>query len=177
MSGVDVDIIRILAEKLHFTFSLTIADGWGTPANPPSLKYWTGIIGSVHNKTAKIGIGHVPFQREWAMAINYVACYNMESYFITTKPEMLSSLWNLSTPFNNSVWLAYVCTLIVACLVFGIVSKYSGHANFVENASKILQLQFKQGTFFTSSNKFTLSDCWEKPVNLLGINRLGCNQL
>ena len=150
MTGSDVDIIKIIAKRLGFSFTLQTARGWGAPVHKDSLDHWTGIIGKVQNETAHIGIGHITYQYERERVIDYVLSYYMTTHFITTKPEQLSSFWNILYPFNGVLWMTFIITLIAACSTFGIISKYVYNEEIMGNALKLYQLQCRAGnTIFT----------------------------
>lgn len=114
LTGVDVEILKLLAEKFDFSYALKHETVAGVKLADGS---WNGMMRAVKDGVSDMSIGHmaVTFDRFWA--VRFVAApYSLEYGFVAAKPKPLDPYTNVISVFQYSVWmgtlLGYFFTVI-----------------------------------------------------------------
>ncbi len=117
MGGADLDFLRIVGSRFNFKLELRRESEWGVPIDFKK-GIWSGVIGSVVNRTADLGIAHVVLVYPRFVAIDYCLTYSLDVHYLSAKPEKISTLWNLAKPFHRDLWLTMVVSMAVIIAAF-----------------------------------------------------------
>lgn len=124
MCGRDPNLIRVIGEVLHFrpVFSSPAQPGskWG---NKLDNGEWTGLIGEVSRGVTTLGVANVFMTVHYIEQVEFSYPYDMScSTFLTPSPELWPQLYALIKPFDLSIWLATVFSLVIGGLLIQMVA-------------------------------------------------------
>ncbi|EFX84302.1 hypothetical protein DAPPUDRAFT_99799 [Daphnia pulex] len=124
MCGRDPNLIRVIGEVLHFrpVFSSPAQPGskWG---NKLDNGEWTGLIGEVSRGVTTLGVANVFMTVHYIEQVEFSYPYDMScSTFLTPSPELWPQLYALIKPFDLSIWLATVFSLVIGGLLIQLVA-------------------------------------------------------
>ncbi len=129
ITGADIDIMKILAERLNLKLSFKREKVWGVKSSNGT---WSGLLGKVSRGESDIGLGHIVLNSVRYSAVDYVILYDFNIHLFSPKPQplpryamvntcvhcnLISNLFrylNLAKPFRVTVW---VCALIILVVV------------------------------------------------------------
>lgn len=119
MCGRDPNLIRVIGEILHFRPVLS------SPAQPGSKwgnkldnGEWTGLIGEVSRGETTLGVANVFMTLHYIEQVKFSYPYDIScSTFLTPSPELWPQLYALIKPFDLSIWLATVFSLVIGGLL------------------------------------------------------------
>lgn len=113
--GVDVRILRVLAEKFQFNVEVRRSIGWDVKVNG---NWTTGTIGRVYYGDAQFGIGSMAFTSPRYEAVDFTHYdYFGGMFFFMRKPGPLKSFLKAMEPIDEYGWIGF----LTAALVLGSV--------------------------------------------------------
>lgn len=105
LSGIDIDLLRIVARKFQFKPVIRPEKTWGAIINGK----WIGTVASVEQGVSSLGIGHVSITLDRYQIIDYTEpTYFVEYANLSPKPKVLNKYANVVAPFSPLVWLCLV---------------------------------------------------------------------
>ena len=153
-SGIDLDVIGVLADKFQFSVEIEPAEEWfniktdenGEPVmdeyGQPEL---VGAIAQVHYGKATFVISEMILFEEGFMLCDYVFIYSVDLRYRTGSPKPIAPVWNIMKPFKIMVWITVLCVLMMTMVIFALFATVTdGH--WIENALSIFGHQISQGT-------------------------------
>ncbi len=112
-----MDVLRILGKTFNFNMTVRRAGEWGVPINL-AKNAWTGVIGSVYNGTADIGIAHVTLTYLRLRVMDHCPVFINLPHVLSAKPKRISTLYNLVKPFDKIIWFLLPALLSLVIVVF-----------------------------------------------------------
>ena len=149
LTGTDIEIVKVLGEKMGFNIDVTEFSDWGGPANKQATK-WTGVIGSVQKDVSQIGTGQlfmsvtVDINKKdayWISAVDMIYVYHIDTKFITTKPQKLSPLTNIIKPFTFNMWITILIAFVLSSIFYVVIT---GKEEKFEHFSTIFRFQIRE---------------------------------
>ncbi|XP_010868626.1 glutamate receptor ionotropic, kainate 4 isoform X1 [Esox lucius] len=118
--GFCVDMLRELAQHLHFSYRLQlVADGmYGTPGPNGT---WTGMVGELISRKADLAIAGLTITSEREKVIDFSKPFMTLGISIMYTAHMTRqpSYWSFLDPFSPGVWLFMLLAyLMVSCVLF-----------------------------------------------------------
>ncbi|KAF2356373.1 Ionotropic glutamate receptor L-glutamate and glycine-binding domain [Trinorchestia longiramus] len=112
-SGVDADIIKIIATKLNFSFEIFRArdQQYGNLEENGSI---TGIIGEVAHHRAHVGADQLTITRNRIQVVEFTSPYFFEPTVIVSKAAAPNAvIWTMYRPFTAAAWLSVLLLVLV----------------------------------------------------------------
>ncbi|TRY72119.1 hypothetical protein TCAL_00277 [Tigriopus californicus] len=116
LGGIDIDLLRIVAQKFQFKPNIRPEKTWGAVIDGK----WIGTVGSVQQGASSLGIGHVSITSDRYQIIDYTEpTYFVEYAQLSPKPKVLNKYANIVAPFSPLVWLCLVgCVAAMGLTMF-----------------------------------------------------------
>ena len=116
LSGVDVEILRALAQKFRFRPNIVGQKTWGSRLENGT---WIGTVGSVQAGDSWLGLGHVSIVHDRYQVIDYsIPTYLVEYGHFSRKPMPISNNLNALKAFDWYIWAALIVTLALIAAAF-----------------------------------------------------------
>ena len=113
ITGVDVDLAHILAQKFQFTFDVVLEPLVGKIV-PGTKDEWLGVVGSVKNGTSSFGIGNIALDpARYTVADYSTMLYSLDTIFIAPKPKVAPHYLNIIKPFSPLVWILTLASMLI----------------------------------------------------------------
>ncbi|KAF8774781.1 Glutamate receptor like protein [Argiope bruennichi] len=111
-TGIDVQLLKLLAEKLNFQYTIHIVkDGYGKVNENGS---WIGLAGALGRGELDISTVYCPLLEERTQVIDYsMPYYTVERTFATAIPKPLPRYYVLVMPFQVQVWVAFLVSVLL----------------------------------------------------------------
>lgn len=115
MSGSEVDLLRLLQTRFHFSSRLLYSDEiYGAKFNS-QIGSWTGVVGHVYSGTAHFGLCGLTDTLGRRQYVDFTSFTQMDSNApITRYPRLRGRQWLAVEPFSGSVWLCFAASFAIA---------------------------------------------------------------
>ena len=140
-SGIDLNIIPILADKMGFSYTLEWGQFWGSQYPDGG---WAGVVGYVKNGSHTIGLGHVLLQMGRFEAVDYALMYSQPHFLMAPRPKPIAPVWNMTRPFTPYVWLGALGTILAVTLFSLVIRPKKGKSTLTGWVLYIFGSQFNQ---------------------------------
>ncbi|XP_059093916.1 uncharacterized protein LOC131888963 [Tigriopus californicus] len=121
--GLDIDLVRILAQKLKMNLEMFEFDSWIDI--DPQTGALGGSVGLVMNGTYDMVVGNLPFPvgviKKSTNLTTFI--YDLDIKMTTAKPRPLTPLLNVIRPFSPTIWMTSFGTIIFCGMVFALKSR------------------------------------------------------
>nr|CAG4640619.1 EOG090X00ST [Eulimnadia texana] len=133
--GYCVDLLKQLAKKINFTFSLALSpDGqFGNYVlkNETGRKEWTGLTGELVYERADMIVAPLTINPERAQVIEFSKPFKYQGITILEKKQPKSStLVSFLQPFRGTLWILVMVSVHVVALVLYLLDRFSPFGRF-----------------------------------------------
>ncbi|KAL3206747.1 hypothetical protein MRX96_039952 [Rhipicephalus microplus] len=128
--GYCMDLLRSLAQKLNFTYTLyQVQDGqYGTFdfVNGSTYKRWSGMVGDLVRGVADMIIAPLTITPERSMEIDFTKPFKYQGITILAKKQDKSStLASFLQPFQKTLWILVMVSVHVVALALYLLDRFS----------------------------------------------------
>lgn len=135
-SGYCIDLLRALANRINFTYDLSLSPdgqfGYYVLKNQTvggiisgMKKEWTGLIGEIVAERADLIVAPLTINPERAEFIEFSKPFKYQGITILEKkPSRSSTLVSFLQPFSNTLWILVMVSVHVVALVLYLLDRY-----------------------------------------------------
>ncbi len=148
--GSDVDLLRLLEQKYHFSTTLLYNEQHFSPVFDNRTKQWSGLIGLVHSGAAHFGfcgLSNTPERRQY---VDFTSFINLDSYSpLTRYPGLKSRQWLVLEPLSPGVWLLLGAGFSLTLLAIVLLKKVNQEKeNLLKTAEQLYRILLNNGKDF-----------------------------
>ena len=148
--GSDVDLLRLLEQKYHFSTTLLYNEQHFSPVFDNRTKQWSGLIGLVHSGAAHFGfcgLSNTPERRQY---VDFTSFINLDSYSpLTRYPGLKSRQWLVLEPLSPGVWLLLAAGFLLTLLAIVLLKKVNQEKeNLLKTAEQLYRILLNNGKDF-----------------------------
>ncbi|KAI9559848.1 hypothetical protein GHT06_013855 [Daphnia sinensis] len=172
LEGIEPSIVKLVAEKLNFTFTYVLArsdEMWGDMVKNKTtgkIIRFTGIRGMLVRKEVDLAFGDLYVMPSWLPHITFSQIYKTDyDCFVVPGPKPLANWMALIVPFTSNTWLATCASLLLITVALFLAGKLNQRnsliASFIFALGQLLWIQqprFPDGR--TSACRLFLVWCW-----------------
>lgn len=137
LKGIEPSIMKLIAEKLNFTFTYVIAspdEMWGEMLKNQTtgqIIRFTGIRGMLVRKDVDLAFGDLYVMHSWLPHISFSQIYKTDyDCFVVPGAKPLANWMALIVPFSLQTWLATLASLILITVALFLAGKLNQRKSF-----------------------------------------------
>lgn len=138
LEGIEPSIVKLLAEKLNFTFTYVMAradEMWGEMVKNKTtgqILRFTGIRGMLVRGEVDLAFGDLYVMPSWLPHISFSQIYKTDyDCFVVPGPKPLANWMALIAPFSANTWLATCATLLLVTVALFLAGKLNQRKSFI----------------------------------------------
>ncbi|KAL4225052.1 hypothetical protein ACF0H5_015746 [Mactra antiquata] len=153
--GFTIDLINKISENLNFKYEIILSPNneYGGPKNGrDDDDSWGGIVGSILEKNATLGMGAISITSTRQSVIDFsLGVVSTGVNILITKPNEVFSIFQFLTPFSLELWMAIIGASFGVCIIYYILDFKSKERVFTVKST----LWFSLGTLLMTGSDFS----------------------